>query len=633
VGGGNRLPPFAYEDIHSYFITAEGYMHNNQDNFKFLSHVHRNVAKALYKDNKDVVLATALLDIMSQKLPMKDIKLIAKIHSVYIPYRVRHKEMSDYFRGHQCNSCKTHLSAFVVCRKNSEYCKKWYKNLDKKDKSELCTKKNSKVTLDALAKAKKAKKDKLRYKMKKAMDIEFPPLPPSSKLKETIISNWCSDSSAENFMEGGCAVCGQLVSLKYLSELSETKCDLGVLNRDNVSVTRLERFSPSDSIQEIKGPVLDSKCTKICKSCEDSLIKGLTPKYALADGLWLGNVPSQLQNLTFAEQTLISRVHHNKCIMRVSSGMHKMKANAIMFENPMPKIYQRLPPSIDDLDEVLAFIYTGPCRPMPEDLERTPLLVRRQKIAEALEWLKLNHVDYYDLDISYENLKEYPEKGSPVVVVYRNSETNKELEATSAYDDADEDGVDDGKCPFVVSGITGEELGMLGPKALVARATKHLMEDEGGVLAIGHADQPQSLYHNPRLYPMMFPHLFPYGLGGIGSTDINMSDMMHKRRLLMYHDKQFQMDSYFPLVAFNHEQIKSGTTGGFLLTEKHNFNNIAERLMNIDTTVLADLSKRLSKGERVRPETKEEKNCYALISDLDHVAGHVQGSITSKKYM
>jgi hypothetical protein len=93
------------------------------------------------------------------------------------------------------------------------------------------------------------------------------------------------------------------------------------------------------------------------------------------------------------------------------------------------------------------------------------------------------------------------------------------------------------------------------------------------------------------------------------------------------------MDSYFPLVAFNHEQIKSGTTGGFLLTEKHNFNNIAERLMNIDTTVLADLSKRLSKGERVRPETEEEKNCYALISDLDHVAGHVQGSITSKKYM
>ena len=31
--------------------------------------------------------------------------------------------------------------------------------------------------------------------------------------------------------------------------------------------------------------------------------------------------------------------------------------------------------------------------------------------------------------------------------------------------------------------------------------------------------------------------------------------------------------------------------------------------------------------------TEEEKACYKLISDLDHVAGHVQGSLTSKRYM
>ena len=134
----------------------------------------------------------------------------------------------------------------------------------------------------------------------------------------------------------------------------------------------------------------------------------------------------------------------------------------------------------------------------------------------------------------------------------------------------------------------------------------------------------------------MFPHLFPYGLGGIGSTDshiVKISEMMHKRRLLMYHDKRFQCDPYFPLVAFNHEQMKKGTTGGYLLTENYNFNNIAERLMNLDMGILSDLSKRSSKGEQVKPETEAEKACYQVISDLDHVAGHVQGSITSKKYM
>ena len=79
--------------------------------------------------------------------------------------------------------------------------------------------------------------------------------------------------------------------------------------------------------------------------------------------------------------------------------------------------YLKIPP-ISDVDDVLAFIFCGPCRPSPEDLERTPLLVRRKKVSDALEWLKLNHADYHDLDISQDNLKEYPENGPPVVVAY-----------------------------------------------------------------------------------------------------------------------------------------------------------------------------------------------------------------------
>jgi hypothetical protein len=101
----------------------------------------------------------------------------------------------------------------------------------------------------------------------------------------------------------------------------------------------------------------------------------------------------------------------------------------------------------------------------------------------------------------------------------------------------------------------------------------------------------------------------------------------------MYHDKRFQCDPYFPLVAFNHEQMKKCTTGGFLLTKRGNFDKIADRLMNIDIGVLSDLSQRLAKGEHVKPETDAEKNCYQVISDLDHVAHNVQGSVTSKKYM
>ena len=65
--------------------------------------------------------------------------------------------------------------------------------------------------------------------------------------------------------------------------------------------------------------------------------------------------------------------------------MHKIKANVIAFENPMPKIYERLSPPAEDLNEVLAFIYIRPCRPTLEDIERTSLLICRNKVGEVLE--------------------------------------------------------------------------------------------------------------------------------------------------------------------------------------------------------------------------------------------------------
>ena len=61
-----------------------------------------------------------------------------------------------------------------------------------------------------------------------------------------------------------------------------------------------------------------------------------------------------------------------------------------------------------------------------------------------------------------------------------------------------------------------------------------------------------------------------------------MSDAVHKKHLLMYYDKHFQIDHKFCLIAFNHEQIKDVTTGGFLMTERSNFSRVAEWILNID---------------------------------------------------
>ncbi|RPD67882.1 hypothetical protein L226DRAFT_548735 [Lentinus tigrinus ALCF2SS1-7] len=194
--------------------------------------------------------------------------------------------------------------------------------------------------------------------------------------------------------------------------------------------------------------------------------------------------------------------------------MSKMKANVVSHSLPMPKIYDALPPPCEDLDEVLAFIYIGPNVP-------TAMLVRRNRVKITLEWLKLNHSDYADLNISYKNLDEYPEDEPPVVVNYTMSmDTNKDSESTAVNDTEEDDGVKGGQCPFVVHGLTGtylDHLGKVRPHEITARAVEHF-KSQGKALGIGQAPQPESIYDNPQLYPQMFPWLFPYGYGGLQNS-------------------------------------------------------------------------------------------------------------------
>src|SRR5215472_9143239 len=55
--------------------------------------------------------------------------------------------------------------------------------------------------------------------------------------------------------------------------------------------------------------------------------------------------------------------------------------------------------------------------------------------------------------------------------------------------------------------------------------------------------------------------------------------------------------------------------------------------MSFDQVVLERICAQLNKEEKVLPETQQENDCFQLLKDLDHVGGHVPGSVTQKKYM
>ena len=134
------------------------------------------------------------------------------------------------------------------------------------------------------------------------------------------------------FEETGHTVCGKLALICEMEELSEVEN----INLFKVhSVTRKARSKNSDPVRKLRGPVLASHCNKVCPVCVESLDKKNMPTLALANGLWIRDILAKLQDLTYAEQLLIAKVHQNRCIVKVSSGVFKVQANAISFSNLM----------------------------------------------------------------------------------------------------------------------------------------------------------------------------------------------------------------------------------------------------------------------------------------------------------
>ncbi|KAF8702360.1 hypothetical protein AX14_014404 [Amanita brunnescens Koide BX004] len=231
--------------------------------------------------------------------------------------------------------------------------------------------------------------------------------------------------------------------------------------------------------------------------------------------------------------------------------MRKMKAHAIAYQQPIPKVYNILPPPKVDVEEVIAIMFT----------------VRRNHVKRALEWLILNHIDYADVILSTENLNEYPEDMPPVSVEYKQMLHNKTPEGTSVHDMEEEDGTAEGDCAFTVHGLTGQEFNIMTTNAVKMKALHHL-NSQGKFLAIGHKEEAESIWNNPQLYPQMFPWLFPYGLGGIGTVADN---------------KEGKCKARFPCPTFESSQVDLET--GALSIKKH------EAWMNFITPVLTYITR------------------------------------------
>ncbi|KIM40843.1 hypothetical protein M413DRAFT_72550, partial [Hebeloma cylindrosporum] len=229
-------------------------------------------------------------------MTISEIKDVARIHQVRLKTQERKEVHKSRFLDHDCLACVTYFSIFT--------CENRVKTTTQTAAPEIAP---------------------------------YPPPPANEAQIKNIIRGFCHDTRPEAFEEAGCAVCGQLNLLSGMKALNESSANLSLLVSDGF--TRTPRNTERDPIKELEGPTIDPTCNFICTPCEEQLLSNKVPRNALARGLWLGPVPPELSNLTFAEQMMIARIRHNRCLVRVSSGRAKMIANCIMFSNPTAELY------------------------------------------------------------------------------------------------------------------------------------------------------------------------------------------------------------------------------------------------------------------------------------------------------
>lgn len=135
---------------------------------------------------------------------------------------------------------------------------------------------------------------------------DFPPKPPSKDLIHKVATGFVKATAPSKFVEKGCAICGKLTLLTELIRLADVDCNLDILIKDGHGVTCKEQFSEDDPIEEIIGPILDHTCDSMCCECQKHLEGGLVPPLALANDLWIGNVPEAPQGLTYAKKLLVA---------------------------------------------------------------------------------------------------------------------------------------------------------------------------------------------------------------------------------------------------------------------------------------------------------------------------------------
>jgi hypothetical protein len=128
---------------------------------------------------------------------------------------------------------------------------------------------------------------------------------------------------------------------------------------------------------------------------------------------------------------------------------------------------------------------------------------------------------------------------------------------------------------------------------LRAAALRHVKKKGGGYIQIPHDCEPANEFkQDSLLFPMIYPTLFPYGIGGPEDSKRPqpLSLKRHVKHLLNLSDQRFQEHPSFLFTAFNILQRREMLLHTSLKVKKSNFPSVVAQFASVSPEVVQRVS-------------------------------------------
>ena len=491
------------------------------------------------------------------------------------------------------------------------------------------------------------------------------PQPASMEQKEECIRNFRAVTSSESLRQFTCACCAEGVNCSERKVVSIDDIDVSLMRNRTDRVFNTNQCIPPD-LPFAEGPLAnilvdpegvinteEGISLQLCQRCSSSLSRNKLPRLAVANLNVLGPVPWGMKVMTMVEEMLVARCRTKQCIVKLQdhrndvslpSSQRGFKGHVIIYPQKVTEeLANVLPPPVDDVVHPICIVFAGAVLPSQSWLKDKayPLVVRREVVRQNLLWLKAHNPLYKDIEISEERLQALPVDDLLGYTIEHIPPSDKTDALGSRYDTNTSSETNEPAPPpdeasrvefsnIVITDVDGNAPS----KDLKAAALRHYKQG-GSFLAVSHEPIPVNEFFNPSLLPMMYPTLFPYGIGGAEDKRRTQSISFenHVKHFLSLADRRFQEHYSFIFTAFNIIQRRKMLLHTSLKVKRSKFKSWANRFKDISPDAIERVIARSSDGHYPTARDDEERKVLNLMKEVNTITSHVPGSAASRVAM